>query len=115
MIRYMLAAAGAYKLIQWLTDEEFPGTEFPATFRREMIDAHWEENRGWCPGCHATNVLKRDLTVDHIVPINQDGRNSRNNAGILCRSCNCSKQDKVSLWDRFVGRGGNDSGERRGR
>lgn len=114
MIHYVLAIGGMYKLIQWATDEVFPGTEYPPAFRRELINAHWKENKGWCPGCEKV-VRRRDLTVDHIVPINKDGKNSRNNAQVLCRPCNCSKQDKVSLLDRFVGRGGDESGQRRRR
>ena len=103
-----VAGAGMlYKALQAVTDEEFPGTEFPASFRRKMIEKHWKwHGGGYCPVCERTSLRKRDLTVDHIVPIRRGGRNSRNNARVVCGSCNSSKGDKLSLWDSFTGRGG---------
>ncbi len=102
-----VAAGGAlYKLIQAVTDKEFKGTEFPEAFRHGLIDEHWLEYGGYCPECGRSSLRKRDLSVDHIVPIRRGGKNSRNNARVICRSCNSSKQDTVSLADKFWGRGG---------
>ena len=103
----LLGGAGvAYKVIQALTDQEWPGTEFPKEFRETLIDEHWSWRGGTCPSCDRRNLRKIDLTVDHIVPIRKGGRNSKNNAQVLCGPCNSSKGDRVSPLDKFVGRGG---------
>ena len=112
MIQLVIPAAGvgvlgyAYKALQVLTDEEFPGTEFPLLFRQKLINKHWRWWGGCCPVCKRTSLRKCDLSVDHRVPIRRGGYNSRNNARVICRSCNCSKGAKVTWWGEFVGRGG---------
>lgn len=114
MIPLVIPAAGigvgafgfAYKVLQELTDEEFSGTEFPAEFRQKLINRHWFWHGGYCPMCARTSLQKSDLSVDHRVPIRRGGYNSRNNARVVCLSCNCSKGDKMTWWDEFIGRGG---------
>lgn len=106
MVPYIIGFSVAYKVVQALIDEEFPGTEYPEAFRQEKIDRHWFWHGGFCFGCWRSNLRKADLTVDHVVPIRRGGRNSRENAEILCLHCNSSKGAKMSLWDEFRGRGG---------
>lgn len=98
--------AAVYKVIQAATDEEFRGRRFPKSFVKEMIDEHWRLNRGWCPVCGRQNLRKKDLSVDHRVSTAGGGLNSRQNAWVICLRCNQKKGARVSLWDRFVGRGG---------
>ena len=106
LLGWALVGGAGYKILQTLLDEEWPGTEFPEAFRVELIENHWWWNGGSCPSCGGSGLRKCDLTVDHIVPIRRGGRNSRNNAQVLCLSCNCSKGENMSLADQFWGRGG---------
>jgi 5-methylcytosine-specific restriction endonuclease McrA len=95
-----------YKVYQALVDEVWPGTEFPEDFRKEMIESYWWWNGGSCSECGRHRLSKADLTVDHIVPIRKGGKNSRQNAQVMCGSCNSKKGDTVTIWDEFWGRGG---------
>jgi len=38
---------------------------------------------------------EKDLTLDHIIPVLLGGRNEKENAQVLCRSCNSSKGIKT--------------------
>jgi 5-methylcytosine-specific restriction endonuclease McrA len=41
----------------------------------------------WCSLCYSTE----DLTLDHIMPLGRGGASVRENAQVLCRSCNSRK------------------------
>ena len=98
------AVGVAYKLWQVLTDEAWSGTEFPEEFRRSRIDAYWAWYGGFCHDCWSDGLRKKDLLVDHIVPIRRGGKNSKSNAQVTCRSCTNRKRDSVRLVDYFFGR-----------
>jgi hypothetical protein len=100
------AAGLGYKIYQALTDEIWPGTEFPEEFRKRIIDSHLAWWGNYCKGCCRWDVCKSDLSVDHIVPIRHGGKNSKHNAQVLCIACNSRKQDNYSMFDAFSGRGG---------
>lgn len=44
-----------------------------------------------CTNCGSTH----DLTMDHIIPVTKGGLHTKANIGVLCRSCNSSKSDKI--------------------
>jgi hypothetical protein len=94
---------GFAKLVEILVDEEFEGIEFPASFRRQFIDAHVEMHGTRCLGCHR-RVPRRHLTVDHIVALANGGRTSRANAQVRCVPCNSSKGARNSPVDFLRGR-----------
>jgi hypothetical protein len=59
--KVLLASAAAvsvgvvtYKFVQAMTDEDFGTTEFPAWFRRELIDEHVARTGWYCTGCDCT-------------------------------------------------------------
>lgn len=105
VVLWVAGAAGAYKIIQWLTDEEFKRTEYPKKFRKELVAAHWRENGGLCTDCGVI-VRKKNLSVDHIVSIRRGGKNSRNNARVICLPCNSRKGERQGALDEFIGCGG---------
>jgi len=96
-------AFAAIKVIEVLVDEEFDGIEFPASFRRRFIDEHVRIYGRRCLACRR-GVLRRHLTVDHIVALANGGRTSRANAQIRCRSCNSSKGSRNGVLDHLRGR-----------
>ena len=98
-----LGAFAAIKVIEVLLDEEFVGIEFPAAFRRRLIDQHLRMYGPRCHGCRR-RVARRHLTVDHIIALKNGGRTSRANAQVRCRSCNSSKGARNGLRDHLRGR-----------
>lgn len=46
-----------------------------------------------CDWCGATE----DLTIEHWQPVSRGGDNSIDNLGTLCRSCNCSKNNRTLI------------------
>jgi 5-methylcytosine-specific restriction endonuclease McrA len=53
------------------------------------------EQGNQCPGCFKSfdNISH---TIDHFIPLSRGGTNWSDNLQLLCRSCNCSKKNK--LW-----------------
>ena len=49
-----------------------------------------ERDGKYCAHCGRTD----DLTVDHIIPISNNGDDELDNLQILCRACNSSKKDR---------------------
>ena len=38
---------------------------------------------------------KKDLTLDHIVPLSKGGHNGKSNLQTLCKACNCNKSASI--------------------
>lgn len=47
-----------------------------------------------CSSC-GTELMWEDLTIDHIRPHSKGGQTSLNNAALMCRSCNSSKNNRT--------------------
>lgn len=43
-----------------------------------------------------------DITLDHVVPVSDGGKNAPDNLVTACRHCNCTRQDQPV--ERFAGR-----------
>ena len=69
----------------------------------ENIDKLYGEQRGDCPGC-GNHYHSKDMHVDHVVPVAQDGGDELANLQLLCGHCNSKKSagTMVDLWDRLV-------------
>lgn len=57
----------------------------------QVLAEHQRQWPGMCPGWRRAAHPSQDLTVDHIVPKARGGRDTRDNAQVLCRSCNSAK------------------------
>lgn len=57
--------------------------------------AEWEEKKREYSNCCAYCGSSKKLTVDHIVPISHSGSNYISNIVPACKSCNCSKGNKL--------------------
>jgi 5-methylcytosine-specific restriction endonuclease McrA len=63
------------------------------TSNEHVIWLHkWQDNH--CYWCNR-KMAKKDITVEHIVPISKDGSANNYNVVLACRSCNFSKQDRL--------------------
>lgn len=57
----------------------------------QVMAEHQRNWPGWCPGWQRAAHPSDDLTVDHIVPKALGGKDTRDNAQVLCRPCNAAK------------------------
>lgn len=57
----------------------------------------YEQQEGKCGYCGISIywVVKRDVQIDHVVPISRGGSNSADNLVICCGICNASKHNKT--------------------
>lgn len=64
-------------------------------------DAYFRANPGifgcvwFCSQCFKPLFGKKNVYVDHIVPLNKGGRNHESNCTAICFKCNRDKSDKV--------------------
>lgn len=49
----------------------------------------------FCSQCYKPLFGKKNVVIDHIVPLNKGGRNHVSNCTAICRKCNSSKSDIV--------------------
>ena len=57
----------------------------------------------FCSQCFKPLIGKKNVVIDHIIPLSQGGRNHVSNCTAICRKCNLSKSDKI---DSRIIRGG---------
>ncbi len=61
---------------------------------------YFKHNKGlfgciyFCSQCYKP-ILKKDVEVDHIIPLSKNGLNHISNCTATCRKCNRSKSDKI--------------------
>ena len=75
-------------------------TPSPASIKREKEKAKalkasvWWQNqleKGECHYCGLT-FAKKDLTMDHIVPVSRGGKSTKGNVVVACKPCNSDKK-----------------------
>lgn len=90
------------KVRKWFQDNRDKKQEYHRTHRARLQEvggvftaSDWKsvlkEQGNKCLCCGTTN----DLTHDHIVPVKNGGANTKENAQVLCRSCNSTKGTKT--------------------
>lgn len=67
----------------------------PDTFSKSDFEFLLWFQKGKCGSCKRNFGESLKPEVDHIVPASLNGEFSLNNAQLLCRSCNASKQDSI--------------------
>ena len=61
---------------------------------RVLRDSVWWQNllaKGECHYCGQT-FAKKDLTMDHIVPLARGGKSTKGNVVVACKPCNSDKK-----------------------
>ncbi|GBE06767.1 MAG TPA: HNH endonuclease [Nitrospirae bacterium] len=64
----------------------------------------WKQKRakGKCYYCKR-EVLPRDLTMDHVVPLIRGGRSTKNNVVPSCKECNNRKKNLLPIeWEDYL-------------
>lgn len=70
------------------------GMEFSPSVKEQAFQRNWEGSKGggyWCEWCYFTNAQRRFFEVDHLIPVAKRGAPTLDNACILCKGCNASK------------------------
>lgn len=57
----------------------------------------------FCSQCFRPLIGKKNVVIDHIIPLSQGGRNHVSNCTAICQKCNRAKSDKI---DGRIIRGG---------
>ena len=57
----------------------------------------------FCSQCFRPLIGKKNVVIDHIVPLSRGGRNHVSNCTAICKKCNRDKSDKI---DGRIVRGG---------
>ena len=70
--------------------------------RRRWTPADWDRLVARFDGCCAYCGERKDLTLDHVVPVSRGGRHAAGNFLPACVSCNSSKSDKFLAEWRLV-------------
>ncbi len=90
---------------------EFDAPVDPDVLKRErakargLRESQWWKRRvadGVCHYC-GRRVGRRNLTMDHVVPLGRGGRSTRGNVVPACKACNSKKQSLVPVeWREYV-------------
>lgn len=72
---------------------------------REMRKTQWWQNKiaqGICYYC-GQKVERKELTMDHVVPLARGGRSSKGNIVASCKTCNTKKRTMLPLeWQDYM-------------
>jgi len=72
---------------------------------RDLRKSGWWQNKlaaGLCHYCRK-ETEKKNLTMDHIVPVSRGGKSSKGNVVSACKSCNTAKKDLTAVeWDAYL-------------
>ena len=72
---------------------------------RELRKTRWWQQKSASSICWycRLKVAPKDITMDHIVPLAQGGRSSRDNLVPACKSCNSKKKNMMPIaWQEFL-------------
>ncbi len=87
-----------------VTDQEVKKEKQKA---RDLRKSQWWKQKCSEEKCYycGENVLSRDLTMDHIVPIIRGGKSVKNNLVPACKECNNNKKHSLPVeWQEYLDR-----------
>jgi 5-methylcytosine-specific restriction endonuclease McrA len=66
---------------------------------RAIRKSSWWTNQLSKPVCYycEIEISRKDVTMDHIVPISRGGKSTRSNIVLACKSCNTQKKDMTAF------------------
>ena len=72
---------------------------------RRLRRSHWWSNRiekGTCYYCKR-QVGRKNLTMDHVVPLIRGGKSKKGNLVPACKECNNEKKSLLPLeWEKYL-------------
>ena len=72
---------------------------------RELRESQWWKRRlakGVCHYCGRATPRK-ELTMDHIVPVSRGGKSTRGNVVPCCKECNTAKKQLLPMeWEQYL-------------
>ena len=72
---------------------------------RRLRRSQWWQNRlqkGICHYCNAA-VGRKNLTMDHIVPLSRGGKSKKGNVVPACKACNNKKKYLLPIeWEEYL-------------
>jgi 5-methylcytosine-specific restriction endonuclease McrA len=66
-------------------------------FKNKIYNDLYIQKKEFCIPCWicSTNLIKKDATVDHVIPKSKGGSNSFANFRICCKKCNQKKSNMI--------------------
>jgi len=72
---------------------------------RELRESQWWKRRlakGVCHYC-GRPTPRKELTMDHIVPVSRGGGSTRGNVVPCCKECNTAKKQLLPMeWEKYL-------------
>jgi 5-methylcytosine-specific restriction endonuclease McrA len=65
-----------------------------ATVEKVNRDDIIKRDKSTCQICGKL-LSKKEITLDHIIPLSRGGEHSKSNLQVACNSCNCKKSSKI--------------------
>ena len=88
--------------ISTVTDQEIRKEKQKA---RDLRKTQWWKQKcakGKCYYC-GEEVLPRELTMDHVVPVIRGGKSAKNNLVPACKECNNKKKHSLPMeWEQYL-------------
>ncbi len=71
---------------------------------RELRNSQWWKrkcDKGLCHYCNS-NILPKELTMDHLVPVARGGKSTKGNLVTSCKDCNNKKKQMLPIeWEEY--------------
>lgn len=84
---------------------DFKGINREKSKAREMRKTQWWYNKIAAEICYycGQKTDRKQLTMDHIVPLARGGKSSKGNIVACCKSCNTKKRSMLPLeWQEYM-------------